>query len=78
MRNKTNEVAILLDRPPDIEFCPKDGVFYVYDPTFGLKRAMRPQTMLRTFENAAKALQSYHAQEWDGAEVIAFPDRAAG
>jgi hypothetical protein len=76
MRVERGEAAIVIDQPPEIEF--RNGMFIAYDPILGTDRAMRPITFLRMFERAAKAIQTYHGQCFDGAEIIEFPKRGAG
>jgi hypothetical protein len=64
------EPPILCVRPVEIEYSREDDVFYVTDPALRTRRAFRPIALLRSFQNAAIAIQQFHGLEEPEADVI--------
>jgi hypothetical protein len=59
-----NFAAVLRsDEPCTFEYRAKEKLFYVADPALGFSRTMSPETMLRSFEQAARAILAYHADQ---------------
>lgn len=62
--------TILVEAPMEFEFA--NGLFYVTDPTLGVRKAMRPAEMQETIARAAICYREFRTQQ--SAEIIRFPD----
>jgi hypothetical protein len=60
--------AVVCEEPWSVIF--KAGLFYACNSAIGVELAMRPNTMLLSFKNAAEAIDAYCGAKDEGADVI--------